>query len=214
MEKHKLLPKTHLEKRKDISTDHTIQLILDYIYRAWGRGKKINIVLLDVSGAFDNVSYAQLLFNLHQLKLEHFVGWLQSFLSNRSTRISLAGELSAQFPTPTGIPQDSLLSPILYLIYNTPLIRDLSVRRPQKNSTEAYGWIDDACVLAASDIYTENVETLKAALARAGRWASQHASKFAPEKFKLIHFTNPRKTEAETIPLPSLDLSPDDPDSI
>ncbi|GMG55441.1 unnamed protein product [Aspergillus oryzae var. brunneus] len=214
LERHKLLPKTHLGGRKGISTDHAIQLILDYIYRAWGQGRKVSMVLLDVSGAFDNVSHTRLLFNLRQLRLGYFADWLQSFLTNRSTRISLAGELSSEFSTPTGIPQGSPLSPILYIIYNTPLIRDLYVRRPQGGSTEAYGWIDDACVLASSDSYAENVETLKTALARADRWATQHASKFAPEKFELIHFTNPRRSEAETTPPPSPGLSPDDPNSI
>ena len=213
LEEYKLLPKTHLGGRKGISTDHAIQLILDYIYRAWGQGRKVSMVLLDVSGAFDNVSHTRLLFNLRQLRLGHFADWLQSFLTNRSTRISLAGELSSEFSTPTGIPQGSPLSPILYLVYNTPLIRDLFVRRPQGGSTEAYGWIDDACVLASSDSYAENVETLKAALSKAGRWASQHASKFAPEKFELIHFTNPRKIEAAT-PLPSPEPLLDDPDGI
>ncbi|GMF81920.1 unnamed protein product [Aspergillus oryzae] len=148
LEEHKLLPRTHLGGRKGISTDHVIQLILDNIYRAWGQGKKVSMILLDVSGAFDNVSHARLLFNLRQLKLGHFADWLQAF-----------------------------------------------------------GWIDDACTLAVSDTYAENVETLNAALSRAGRWASRHASKFAPDKFELIHFTNPREPE----PTPqSPGLSPND----
>ncbi|BAE65488.1 unnamed protein product [Aspergillus oryzae RIB40] len=203
LEEHKLLPQTHLGGRKGISTDHVIQLILDNIYRAWGQGKKVSMILLDVSGAFDNVSHARLLFNLRQLKLGHFADWLQSFLTGRTTRISLAGELSAEFPTPTGIPQGSPLSPILYLIYNTPLIQDLHVRRPQGGSTTAFGWIDDACTLAVSDTFAENVETLNAAL--------RHASKFAPDKFELIHFTNPRETET---PPQSPGLPPDHPDQI
>ncbi|KOC17506.1 putative reverse transcriptase [Aspergillus flavus AF70] len=157
LEKHKLLRRTHLGGRKGVSTDHVIQLILDNIYRAWGQGKKVSMVLLDVSGAFDNVSHARLLFNLRQLKLGHFADWLQSFLTARTTRISLEGEFSAEFPTPIGIPQGSPLSPILYLIYNTPLIQDLCVRRPQGGSTTAFGWIDDACTLAVSDTYAENV---------------------------------------------------------
>ena len=82
LEKHKLFFKIYLERRKGIFTDYAIQLILDYIYCAWGRGKKVSIVLLDISGVFDNVSHTRLLFNFYQLKLEYFVGWLQFFLSN------------------------------------------------------------------------------------------------------------------------------------
>ena len=73
LKKYKLFFKIYLEERKGISIDYTIQLILDYIYCVWGRDKKINIVLLDVSGIFDNIFHVQLLFNLYQFKLGYFV---------------------------------------------------------------------------------------------------------------------------------------------
>ncbi|OKP02084.1 hypothetical protein PENSUB_7191, partial [Penicillium subrubescens] len=63
VEEHGLLPKTHLGGRKGISVDHAIQLILDRVHRAWGRGKRVSMLLLDVAGAYDNVSHERLLHN-------------------------------------------------------------------------------------------------------------------------------------------------------
>lgn len=104
-EEHQLLPKTHLGGRKGISVDHAIQLILDRVHRAWGKGKKVSMMLLDVQGAYDNVSHKRLLSNIRQMRLGQLAPWIQSFLSGRSTRIRLPGHhLSQSFPTPTGIP--------------------------------------------------------------------------------------------------------------
>jgi hypothetical protein len=109
VEEHGLLPKTHLGGRKGISVDHAIQLIIDRVHRAWGTGtgRKVSMLLLDVAGAYDNVSHERLLYNTQRLRLGQFVPWIASFLRNRSTRVKLPGYLSDSFPTPTGIPQGS-----------------------------------------------------------------------------------------------------------
>ncbi|KAI9035708.1 uncharacterized protein KD926_002959 [Aspergillus affinis] len=83
LEEHSLLPRGHLEGRKGISVDHLIQLLMDAIFDGWGRGQKVSMLLLDVAGAFDNVSHTRLLHNLKIARLGHFAGWLESFLSDR-----------------------------------------------------------------------------------------------------------------------------------
>ncbi|GMG17201.1 unnamed protein product [Aspergillus oryzae] len=197
LEEYQILPKTHLGGRKGISTDHAIQLILDRVLSAWGHGLKVSMLLLDVSGAFDNVSHARLINNIYISKLGRFEPWIQSFLTGRSTRLSFTGYVSNIIDTATGIPQGSPLSPILYLLYNTPLIQALAVHRPEGGQAEAFGWIDDACVIAVSQSYADNVATLQKALTKADHWAATHASRFAPDKFELIHFTNPREPDPE-----------------
>jgi hypothetical protein len=101
------------------------------------------------------------------------------------------GILSDLFSTPMGIPQGLPISPILFLIYNTPLIRACTGKFSRELVT-TYGWVDDTCALVASHSYAMNIQALEAMLVRADAWARCHASKFAPEKFKLIHFTNPK----------------------
>jgi len=58
--------------------------------------------------------------------------------------------------------------------------------------TTATGYIDDAAILACGDTTTETCEKLRLALEKAQRWASTHASKFAPDKFQLTHSTRSR----------------------
>jgi hypothetical protein len=202
LEEHGLLPKGHLGGRKGISVDHAIQLIIDEVLRAWGLGKKVSMLLLDISGAFDNVSHERLLHNLRTMQLGWLANWLQSFLSNRYTQLQLPGFLSKLFATHTGIPQGSPLSPILFLIFNIPLIRAL-VHWIGNAQTTSFGWIDDSCVLATGCTYAENITVLEKCLEKADRWARRHAAKFAPDKFELIHFTNPKEPEPVCLPPPA-----------
>jgi hypothetical protein len=100
VEEYGILPKTHLGGRKRISVDHVIQLILDRVHCAWGTGTKASMLLLDVAGAYDNVSHERLLHNIRRLRLGQFAPWIASFLSGRSTRIKPPGHLSDSFPRP------------------------------------------------------------------------------------------------------------------
>ncbi|KAJ6176718.1 hypothetical protein N7485_003632 [Penicillium canescens] len=191
VEEYRLLPDTHLGGRKGVSVDHAIQLILDRVHTAWGSGKKASMLLLDVAGAYDNVSHERLLHNMRQMGLSELVPWTKAFLTGRSTRIRLPGHLSDEFPTNTGIPQGSPISPILFLLFNTPLVKNCSLTTGY-GRTEAFGWVDDVCILAISDSYEENVWLIEKALGRADQWAKRHAARFAPDKFELIHYSNPR----------------------
>lgn len=62
------------------------------------------MLLLDVSGAYDNVLYERLLSNIKKMRLGVYEPWVRSFLTGRSTRIKLLGFVSDWFETATGIP--------------------------------------------------------------------------------------------------------------
>jgi hypothetical protein len=200
VEEYRLLPDTHLGGRKGVSVDHAIQLIHDRVHTAWGSGKKASMLLLDVAGAYDNVSHERLLHNMRQMGLFELVPWVGAFLTGRSTRIRLPGnpEPSNAFPTNIGIPQGSPISPIHFLLFNAPLVKNCSLITGY-GRTEAFCWVDDVCILAISNSYEENVWLIEKALERAEQWAKRHAARFAPDKFELIHYSNPRN-EPPTIP--------------
>ncbi len=90
-EAHQLLPSTHIGGRKGRSVDHALHTIIEKIYEAWNSPEPqvASLLLLDVSGAFDNVSHARLLHNLRKCRIdERIVRWIASFLVDRSTVIS------------------------------------------------------------------------------------------------------------------------------
>ena len=190
IETYQILPRLHLGGRKLRSTEHALHTVVERVYEAWntGQGQVLSLLLLDVSGAFDNVSHKRLLHNLRKRKVdERIVRWIASFLSDRHTRITIDGYISNEYAIETGVPQGSNLSPVLYILYNADLIECCN-----SDDTEATGYIDDGAIFACGSSTQETCAKLERALEKASRWADTHASKFAPEKFQLTHFTRAR----------------------
>jgi hypothetical protein len=192
--------------RKLASTDHA-HLLLQRIHEAWADGKVASLLLLDVSGAFDNVSRQRLLHNLKKRRVNQaLVRWIDSFLRDRSSILKLQEYTAPSAPIQTGIPQGSPLSPILYLFYNADLIETR-----KRENTEAVGYIDDASILAVGPTTQHNCKTLKAIHQKAEQWALQHGSQFAPAKYELVHFTRDPKANAThplRLPRPTIKASP------
>lgn len=192
-----LLPKSHLGGRRGVSTDHAIQIMLDQVYKAWGdRIPVVSLLMLDVSGAYDNVSHERLLHNLKKRRLGHLVPWVRAFLTGRSTRIRMPEGISDRISTPTGIPQGSPLSPILYLLYNADLIECA------EEGMTASGWVDDVGFLVPDMKEKYNIRKLQNVCEAAGQWAKRHSSVFDVKKYSLIHFRHPELGEPRCTPLP------------
>jgi hypothetical protein len=69
-EVHQFLPNMHMGGRRQRSTEHALHTTVNRIYRTWNSGQKAaSALLLDVSGAFDNVSHARLLHNLKKRRI-------------------------------------------------------------------------------------------------------------------------------------------------
>jgi hypothetical protein len=89
-----ILPPTHIGGRKMRSTKHALHAVTKKIYEAWDyrTGQVASLLLLDVSSAFNNVSYTRLLHDLRKRRVdEKTVKWIASFLSNRHTSIAIDG---------------------------------------------------------------------------------------------------------------------------
>lgn len=194
-----LLPARHTGGRKLTSTEHAMHLLLQRIHQAWSENKVASLLLLDVSGAYDNVSRERLLHNLRKRKVcQKLISWIASFLSDRHTTLKLQEFTSPSAPIQTGIPQGSPVSPILYLFYNADLIE--ACKTPD---TEAVGYIDDVSILAVGATAQRSCKTLKSIHGKAEQWAKEHGSQFAPAKYELVHFTrDTRKNSTHALRLP------------
>lgn len=182
-----------------------MHLLLQRIYKAWDEGTVAILLLLDVSGAYDNVSRERLLHNLRKRRIcPSLVNWIVSFLSERLTILKLREYTSESTPVQERIPQGSRLSPILYLFYNADLIEAC-----QTDKTEAVGYIDDVSILAIGPSAPSNCRTLKVAYIKAQDWAKKHGSQFAPTKYELVHLNrDPTKNITHALRLPHATIAP------
>ena len=129
---HQVLSGRHTGGRGLASVGHAMRFLLQRIHEAWAEGKVASLLLLDVSGAYDNVSQERLLHNLRKRRVcQNIVRWTESFLRDRSTTLKLQEYTAPSAPIQTGIPQGSPVSPILYLFED-----DWLTLWPKSSSTE------------------------------------------------------------------------------
>jgi ribonuclease P/MRP protein subunit RPP40 len=83
------------------------------------------VVYLDFSKAFDRVPKCRLLRKLSYLGIRgHLLRWIDSFLSDRTFRVRIGGALSRSVDVLSGVPQGSVLGPLLFIAY-TADIKDI-----------------------------------------------------------------------------------------
>ena len=126
--------------RLGCSTETALMKIKADMDHILDQGQDVLLVTLDLSAAFDTIDHKILLEGLHTYV--GFTGtalsWMRSYLQGRTQAVHIEGSVSEQVPLGIGVPQGSVLGPLLFLIYVFPLKELIS-----RHSISRHGFADD-----------------------------------------------------------------------
>ena len=141
-ESHDILPNLQFGFRKGLGACDALLTISNFVQKALDLGQEVRMIGLDFSAAFDRVNHNALLYKLRQLGVGGpFFNILLEFLSNRTQRVVVDGQLGNLRPVISGVPQGSVLGPLLFILYTHDMWYGL------ENLLVSYA--DDATLLAA-----------------------------------------------------------------
>ena len=184
-DKHNLLTNRQFGFRKGRSCESQLLLTVDDLARGLRDGEQIDAILLDFSKAFDRVPHERLLLKLHFLGVQgRLLSWIRDFLTGRTQRVILEGEKSGVAAVTSGVPQGTVLGPLLFLAF----INDL----PDCVSSEIRLFADD-CLLYRCIRSEVDVSLIREDLANLQAWEDKWLMTFNPDKCEVLRITNKRK---------------------
>ena len=156
---------------------------LTYIYdtfcKALDNGLEVRVVFFDISKAFDKVWHKGLLYKLHSAGIRgNLLNWISNYLSNRKQKVVLPGTESHFANISAGVPQGSILGPLMFLIYINDIVSNI---RSRVNL-----FADDTSLYMVVNSPVETAAVMQADIERINSWADQWLVKFNPAKSESL----------------------------
>ena len=172
--------------RKRRSCETQLLLTLDDLAKGLDDKSQTDMILLDFSKAFDKVPHQRLLLKVSHCGISGSVlAWIEDFLHGRTQRVVLDGQSSSVAPVTSGVPQGSVLGPLLFLIY----INDL----PDSVASSTVRLFADDTVLYRRISSPADASNLQYDLDALQAWEATWMMEFNPAKCQLLRVTLKRK---------------------
>ena len=183
-----LLSKHQFAYRKNLGTTDALLTVTHTLQEALDRGREARCVQLDFTAAFDRVNHAGLIWKLQRTGIGgKLLSILSLFLKGRIHRVGVDGSFSEWHEVHSGVPQGSVLGPLLFNIYTSDLF--------QVTDNPLYGYADDVTLVATVDLPQARpsvCSSLNEDLCRISTWCTKWDMKINPAKSKSLCFSRSR----------------------
>ena len=193
------------------STETTLLALHDHLISSMDRQQVTGLTLLDLSAAFDTIDHSILLhrltswFGISDCALD----WFRSYLSDRSFSVSCSSILSSSLPLTCGVPQGSVLGPILFIMYTTPLSTIINQSSPSGSSSQVghHLYADDTQLFISfrPDAVSAALGNLQATISAISGWMTSNFLSLNPSKTEFLIIGLPNKVsklQNQTLLLP------------
>ena len=186
----KLDPRQH-GSRSGRSTLSQLLQHQDDVLRSLEDGDNVDVIYLDFAKAYDKVDHGILIHKLKKIGITGWIGrWIQAFLTGRRQQVLVRGRRSRSSPLISGVPQGSVLGPLLFLIY----IGDIS----DGVSSTILTYVDDS--KSSMRIKEEgDVERHQEELNKIYSWETRNNMRFNGGKFLVLRYGRNQEVKENTM---------------
>ena len=187
-DKHNILTDTQHGFRKSRSCETQLILTTHEIAKHLATGTQVDVHLLDFSKAFDKVPHTRLKSKLHFYGIrDNTLQWITAFLNKRKQCVQLEGILSPEVDVVSGVPQGTVLGPLLFLAFINDLPESI-----KHSSTKLFA---DDCLLFRPIKTLGDSKLLQEDLSSLEKWEMMWQMEFNPTKCTVMHITPSRSKD-------------------
>lgn len=187
----RVIPDYQFGFRPSLSTTHQLDRLTKTIKNNRRAKKSTGLVLLDGEKAFDTIWHEGLVYKLIILKFPtHLIKLIHSFLKNRENNVYIGQTKSESFVPAAGVPQGSILSPLLFSIYTSDI--------PVMRNCKKYLYADDFAISSSSKHPKSILRSINNGLKAYNRYCKKWKMKINGPKSEAIYFT--RYTSTRRLP--------------
>ena len=186
LEQKALIPNHQFGFRRQHATIEQIHRVVSQVSKDLEEHRYCSAAFLDISQAFDKVWHTGLLYKLKDNLPHHFYMLLRSYLTSRSFLVKHEDEQTTLFPVEAGVPQGSVLGPVLYTVYTSD--------QPISRHTTTATYADDTASLASHDDPVMASTNLQNHLDKLQLWFKKWRIKVNESKSVHVTFTMRRET--------------------